>query len=677
MNDQPIIDTADPILRQLLATTQEGFWYIDVDAQTIDANPAMCTILGRAREDILGRSIFDFVDETNLAIFEHQLQLRDRGITGPYEIALQRPDGTNISCINNATPVLDDNGTRVSSIGLWTEITEIKAREKSLEQTSEAAERAADEARQLRATLESQVQSRTTELLIANEALRASQEHYRLLSDLSPDAVFVLAKGKVIFANPKMVRLMEADSVEQIVGLPTSDIVAAENMKQISDAHERLSGGDSHVHLYDITYRTLRGNIVEIDGSASQMTWGNQDAFLVIARDVSARKEMERQLRQAQRLEAVGQLTGGIAHDVNNLLAVIQGNTEFLGDEIGADNEMLRSIIRASQRGAELTQRLLAFSRQQQLQPKSLDLSSLVGDLHQLLSRTLGERIDVRVSPDDGLWPAMADPGQVENVILNLAINARDAMPDGGTLTIACRNVAIDEKSAALHADAQVGEFAVLSVSDTGTGMSEDVKSRIFEPFFTTKEFGKGSGLGLSMVYGFVHQSGGHISIDSKPGSGTEILLFLPRAHSDAREDSASSDEVLLQGQGERVLVVEDDDDVRTLVVHSLTRLGYDVTDMPNAEQGLDLLQQSSFDMVLSDVVLPGNMSGPDLIGAARALDPNISVLLMSGYPADAIQPIEHPILRKPFERTRLARAVHDALSLQAAVSSATKTGGQ
>lgn len=186
----------------------------------------------------------------------------------------------------------------------------------------------------------------------------------------------------------------------------------------------------------------------------------------------------------------MGQLTGGIAHDVNNLLAVIQGNTEFLGDEVGSDNQMLRSIMRASRRGAELTQRLLAFSRKQQLQPKSLDLSSSVRDLHQMLSRTLGERIDVRVSATENLWPAMADPGQIENAILNLSINARDAMPDGGTLTITCRNVAVDEKTAALHTDAQAGEFAVLSVRDTGTGMSEDVKSRIFEPFFTTKEFG-------------------------------------------------------------------------------------------------------------------------------------------------------------------------------------------
>lgn len=667
MNDRHSTDTTDPLLRQLLTATHEGFWHIDVKGLTIDANPAMCAILERAREDVLGRSIFDFVDEANQAIFEHQMQLRERGVTGPYEIALQRPDGTNVSCINNATPVLDESGARVSSIGLWTEITAIKAREKSLERTTEAAERAADEARQLRATLESQVQARTTEFLLANDALRTSREQYRLLSDLLPDAVFVHANGKIIFANPQMVRLMEADSIDEIIGLPAMSVILPEDTKRISDARQRLARGDSRVEIPDVKFRTLHGDTIEVDAFASQTTWGNQDAFLVVARDITARKQLEQQLRQAQRLEAVGQLTGGIAHDVNNLLAVIQGNTEFLADELGDDNEMVRSILRASQRGAELTQRLLAFSRQQQLQPKSLDLSSLVDDLHQLLVRTLGERIDVRLSTDEALWPATADPGQVENVILNLAINARDAMPDGGTLTITCRNAVIDEMSAALHTDAQAGEFAVLSVRDTGTGMSEDVKSRIFEPFFTTKEFGIGSGLGLSMVYGFVRQSGGHITIDSAPGTGTEILLYLPRAPSDADESSEKNDDDLQRGQGEHILVVEDDSDVRALVVGSLQNLGYKVTELPSAEQGLALLQQGSVDVVLSDVVLIGEMTGPDLLNAARAMYPDIGALLMSGYSADANQITEYPILHKPFRRTELAQRVAEALSPHAA----------
>ena len=663
MDDRPTTNTADPVLRQLLEATHEGFWHIDVEGLTIDVNPAMCAILGRPREDILGRTIFDFVDATNLAIFRDQMQRREHGITGSYEIALQRPDGTHVSCINNATPVLDENGTRVSSIGLWTEITDIKDRQKSLEQTTEAAEHAADEARQLRATLESQVQSRTTELLLANDALRNSQEHYRLLSDLSPDAVFVHADGKIIFANPEMLRLMEADSIDEILGIPVTTIVASEDLERTSEARQRLSEGKSHSGLLDVKYQTLRGNVVEVDTFASQTTWENQDAFLIVARDISARKQLEQQLRQAQRLEAVGQLTGGIAHDVNNLLAVIQGNTEFLADEIGEDNEMVRSILRASQRGAELTQRLLAFSRQQQLKPKSLDLSSLVEGLHQLLSRTLGERIDVRLSTDENLWPATADPGQVENVIVNLAINARDAMPDGGTLTISCRNAVIDQMSAMHHADAQVGEFAVLSVRDTGTGMSEDVKSRIFEPFFTTKEFGKGSGLGLSMAYGFVRQSGGHITIDSEPGAGTEISLHLPRAHSDAEEGSAQNDQDLLRGRGEHILVVEDDDEVRALVTVSLESLGYKVTNVPTAEQGLAMLQQGRADLILSDVVLPGEMSGPDLLRAARAIHPEVGALLMSGYPADADGITEYPILRKPFQRTQLAQRVREALS--------------
>ncbi|MDA0786202.1 MAG: ATP-binding protein, partial [Proteobacteria bacterium] len=523
---------------------------------------------------------------------------------------------------------------------------------------------------------ESQVLARTTELLLANEALRTSQEHYRLLSDLLPDAVFVHARGNIIFANPEMVRLMEADSVDEVLGLSAIDIISPENQERIAKARQRLTDGESRIILQDVTFRTLHGNTVEVDGFASQTIWNDQEAFLVVARDISDQKKLEQQLRLAQRLEAVGQLTGGIAHDVNNLLAVIQGNTEFLADEIGHDNEMLRSILRASRRGAELTQRLLAFSRQQQLQPKSLDLSSLVDDLHQLLDRTLGERIDVRLSTDPDLWPATADPGQVENVILNLAINARDAMPDGGTLTISCRNAVIDEMTAAGHADAQPGEYAMLSVRDTGTGMPEDVKSRIFEPFFTTKEFGKGSGLGLSMVYGFVRQSGGLVTVDSEPGAGTEILLYLPRAHSDADETSAPEDRDLLRGRGEHILVVEDDDEVRTLVAISLTNLGYKVTDYPTAERGLALLQQGRVDLILSDVVLLGEMTGPDLLNAARALYPDVGALLMSGYPADANVITAYPVLRKPFQRAQLAQSVRESLSPQDTSTQRDDAGG-
>lgn len=663
MSDHPTKDVADPVLRQLLEATHEGFWHIDSEGRGIDVNPAMCAILGRSRDDVLGRSIFDFVDETNTAIFEHQLQLRERGIVGPYEIALQRPDGTNVSCINNATPVLDETGKRVSSIGLWTEITVIKAREKSLEQTTEAAERAAKEARQLRATLESQVQARTTELLLANEALQTSQENYRLLSEHSPNAIFVHANGRIVFANRQMVRLMEAGSADEIIGLTASQIAAPQNQNRIAEAREEIENGLSHFNIPDMAYQTLQGNLVEVDTFGSRTTWENQDAFLIIARDISAQKQLEQQLRQAQRLEAIGQLTGGIAHDVNNLLAVIQGNTEFLADEIGDDNQMLRAIARASKRGAELTQRLLAFSRQQQLQPKSLDLSALVDDLYQLLDRTLGERINIRLSTDEDLWPATADPGQVENVILNLAINARDAMPDGGTLTISCRNAVIDEVTAARHTDAQAGAFAMLSVRDTGSGMSQDVQSRIFEPFFTTKEFGKGSGLGLSMVYGFVRQSGGHITINSVPGAGTEIFLYLPRARTDADENTEPEARELQRGRGEHILVVEDDADVRALVAVSLKDLGYAVTDCPTAEQGLALLQQSRVDMVLSDVVLLGDMTGPDLLNAARSLYPDVGALLMSGYPADADRITEYPVLRKPFQRAQLAQLVCEALT--------------
>lgn len=671
MTDRPSTETSDHVVRQLLEATQEGFWHIDVNGLTIDVNPAMCRILGRPREDVLGRSIFDFVDTENERIFHQQLALRKRGLVGPYEIALQRPDGTNVPCINNATPVVDEQGVRTSSIGLWTEITEIKAHQHDLEQTTEAAEQAADEARQRRASLEAQVKARTVELQSAVEALQSSQESYRLLTDVSPNAMFVQIDGFLVYANPEMVRLMEVDTADDILGIEAIKVVAPESRASILRLRDVLTVEPSAMDSRDIVYQTMKGNRVDVVTGAANTTWNGKPATLVVAQDVTQQRRLEEQLRQAQRLEAVGQLTGGIAHDFNNLLAVIQGNVEFLEDEIGTDNKLLQSISRASRRGAELTQRLLAFSRKQQLQPTALDIFELVEGLHQLLDRTLGENIKVRVSADGALWPAMVDPGQLENVILNLAINSRDAMPDGGTLTIECRNQVIENEDAALHTDATPGEYAVLSVRDTGTGMPDEVRARAFEPFFTTKEVGKGSGLGLSMVYGFVRQSGGHITIDSEAGVGTTVTLYLPKADSMGKQQNTPVPRDSAAGRGEHILVVEDDADVRSLVTQTLTGIGYRVTDVSAAEEGLSLIPGESFDLILSDVVLPGQMTGLELVDAAQALNPNIAALLMSGYPADAMQQTGHTLLRKPFRREHLAVAVHEALSRPAGLKTA------
>ena len=349
------------------------------------------------------------------------------------------------------------------------------------------------------------------------------------------------------------------------------------------------------------------------------------------------------------------------------------GNTELLGDRLGPEDKQLDATFRAAMRGAELTQRLLAFSRQQPLSPRAIDLGGLVSGMSDLLIRTLGATIEVENRTDPGLWNALADPGQVENAILNLTLNARDAMPDGGKLTIECANSSLDEAYVADNPDALAGDYVLLAVTDTGCGMTAEVKARAFEPFYTTKEVGQGSGLGLSMIYGFAKQSDGHVSIYSEEGKGTAVKLYLPRVETASTTDKARENEALPQGRGEAILVVEDDRDVRDLAVKVLGGLGYRVIDVPDAASAHKVLADGQpVDLVLSDVVLPGGTSGPEFAEQTCATHPGLKVIFMSGYPAEAAKRnnflgSDKVLLNKPFQRQQLAKAVRDELDRRAA----------
>ncbi len=375
-------------------------------------------------------------------------------------------------------------------------------------------------------------------------------------------------------------------------------------------------------------------------------------------------------------LAQVGQLTGGVAHDFNNLLAVILGNLE-LAEEAIEDGSDLRGFLdpalRATKRGAELTQRLLAFARKQTLRPKSIDLSELVLGMGDLLQRTLGETIEVRISNADELWMCQVDPGQLENALLNLAINARDAMPEGGRLTIETANVESDDGATTSQAKRGSRDYVLLTVSDTGAGMSSEILERAFEPFFTTKGVGQGSGLGLSMVYGFARQSGGRVTIDSGEGQGTTVKLYLPRERGAARpveEDTANEEP---RANGETVLVVEDEPEVRSFIVRFLSGLGYGVLTAADGKGAIAVLAGCSrVDLLLTDMVLPGRMTGVEISQDARRHRPNTKVLFMTGYAQD---PVLHQalsdegvdMLRKPFRKHELAQKVRDALDGHAA----------
>ncbi len=369
-----------------------------------------------------------------------------------------------------------------------------------------------------------------TERKEIEEALRRSNEQYLLLTDLSPDAVFVHVDGKIVFANPAMARLLGVPSANRLIGMEALNVTHPEHHEDIRKKRDTIRDSGRPAEQVRLRYQSFSGAAVEVESTASPTKWDGRDAYLVVARDLTERKAMEEQLAQAQKMEALGQLTGGVAHDFNNLLLVIQGNADLLETRAAEHANLTQPILRAVQRGADLTQRLLAFSRRQTLRSEAVFLGELSSAMHELLVRTLGETVEIEITAPEGLWAATADRGQVENALLNLAINARDAMPNGGKLTIELANAHLDEAFVSDNPEAMVGDYVALAVSDTGLGMSPDVMSHAFEPFFTTKEVGKGSGLGLSMIYGFAKQSGGHVTLHSEQGRGTTVTLYLPRA---------------------------------------------------------------------------------------------------------------------------------------------------
>jgi PAS domain S-box-containing protein len=363
--------------------------------------------------------------------------------------------------------------------------------------------------------------------------------------------------------------------------------------------------------------------------------------FVAVKEDITNRKETEEQLRQSQKMQAVGQLTGGIAHDFNNLLAIIMGNLQLLEMRVEGDpkaREYLDDALWSARRGGELTRRLLAFARKQPLKPAVIDLNDVVRGMTELLRRTLGGNVRIEELLAPNLWRAVADRGELERAVVNLAVNARDAMQGAGTLTLETRNAVLDEDYAEQFEEVTPGEYVLLAVTDTGAGMAPETMQRVFEPFFTTKETGHGSGLGLSMVYGFVKQSGGHISIYSRMGHGTSVKLYLPRAATSDEQPKDSSSDVSPEGFGGKVvLVVEDEAKLRKVAVKMLKRLGLHTLQAGTAKDALELLADTPVDVLFTDIELPGGMNGTDLAEAAHDLDPNIKVLFTTGYAREAV----------------------------------------
>ncbi len=408
--------------------------------------------------------------------------------------------------------------------------------------------------------------------------------------------------------------------------------------------------------------------------SVGQFSDSGTVLYCGIIHDLTARKEAERVLARSQRMEAIGQLTGGIAHDFNNLLTVITGNLELLEMQLELPQhlELLREARAAADLGAGLTNQLLAFARRSVLQPEVVQINQLIGEISSMLKRALGGHIEYGTSMLHELWTTRVDPAQVETALLNLAVNARDAMPSGGRLMVETRNATIDAHYAAREVDVHPGDYVRISVSDTGNGMADEVLQRVFEPFFTTKQASRGTGLGLSMVYGFAKQSGGNVTIYSEEGFGTTVNIYLPRhdapAGVDSNELNLLSDDSLI-GKGELVLVVEDDPKVMRLTLERLKVLNYRTVSAKNGNEAMARLQDTpGIDLVFSDLVMPGGVSGYEVADSVRSDHPGVAILLTSGYAEDLVHSdklSEHAVslLRKPYRQQELARRLREALA--------------
>ncbi|HEY5237328.1 MAG TPA: ATP-binding protein, partial [Rhizomicrobium sp.] len=510
-------------------------------------------------------------------------------------------------------------------------------------------------------------------------ALTSSEERFRTLASNLPGVVYrrlMHPDGSLhdIYVSPGVRDLLGVDPEEFSSGKITLlDFAHPEDRDRKLNALKeygaklktlvievRKVSRDNKIHWWQIhtTPKKLENGDIQWDG---------------IALDVTELKITERQLQQAVKMEAVGQLTGGVAHDFNNLLTVILANAEILADELES-NPPLQALAKlaqkAAERGADLTRGLLAFSRRQALEPQPVYVNKLITRMDDLLRRSLGEEIEIKTVPGAGLWKAQIDPPQLESALLNLAINARDAMPGGGKLTIETVNADVDLTYSLANDEVAPGQYVLVCVSDTGSGIDKEVLARVFEPFFTTKEVGKGTGLGLSMVFGFVKQSGGHIKIYSELGKGTTVKLYLPRSYEahGAGDAAVSMKQEEPHGQ-ETILLVEDDELVRTHVEGLLQHLGYKVVVAHNGVAGLALLEQGlKVDLLFTDVVMPGGMSGRQLVEKVNALRPDLKVLYTSGYTENAIVHHGHldpgvHLIRKPYRRQELAlklRAVLD-----------------
>jgi two-component system, cell cycle sensor histidine kinase and response regulator CckA len=531
-----------------------------------------------------------------------------------------------------------------------------------------AAKRKVDEYARI---LEGRVRTTEDKRNRAEQALEESERRHRQLVEYSPDAIFIDRADRIVFANNPCLKLFGVGSREQVMGKSLFDFIHPDYHAIVRERIRIIESGRP-APLSEAKIKRCDGNLVDVEISVSPFVDDGMPATQVVCRDISDRKKLEEQFHQATKMEAVGQLAGGIAHDFNNLLTVILGNSDFLSALLPQNDSManfVREIQKAGERAKHLTRQLLAFSRKAIIEPRVLDLNILVTDTEKMLRRLIGEDITLTATLGQSLGRVKADAGQIEQVILNLAINARDAMPQGGKLTIETRDVELGYEYALMHPKVRPGRYVLLAVNDTGFGMSRETQTHIFEPFFTTKGQGKGTGLGLAMVYGIVTQGGGHIDVHSELGRGTSFKIYLPSVDESPSPGNKSFPPTPNAPRGdETILLIEDEEAVRNITKITLESLGYTVLQASNGVEALQLCDGNPepIHLVVTDVVMP-EMGGREVAERLSMCRPLTRVLFLSGYPDDAV--VRHGILKaetaflqKPFKALGLAKKVRDVL---------------
>jgi PAS domain S-box-containing protein len=636
----PTTPENDELYRTFFEAAPDACYISDIKGTFIDGNRAAEELVGYRREELIGRNMLDVGLIPASQILRATALLARAALgqtTGPDEFILKHKDGREIPADIRTQPVTIAGRRLVLGI----------ARD---------------------------VKTRVDAKQEIEDELRKNEEKYRAVVDQSTEYIYLIDSQtlRVVEANPAFRRML-GYSVAELAELKLHDLVDAP--RESIDVNIAKVLRDGALFIGPRRYRCKDGSLVDAELSVNQITYGGRDVMCVVARDVRERITLEEQLRQAQKMEAVGTLAGGVAHDFNNLLFVISGRCDVALKKIAREDDAKAEIedaALAAERATELTQQLLAFSRKQVLRPRVLDLNATMSKLERILGRLIGEDIAMRVDLARDLRSVKADPGQIEQVVMNLAVNARDAMPDGGTLTIATRAIPDDDPAIGQRHGLEPGPLAEIRVSDDGVGIDAAVRARMFEPFFTTKA--SGSGLGLSTVYGIVKQSGGSIEVESATGRGTSFRIFLPTVEGQGEHPTPlKTPQPPPQPGCETILVVEDDPMTRRLVVDVLGETGYRVLEAASAEEALDLHQRADppVDLLLTDLVLP-QMNGRELGERLSAAEQGIRVLFMSGYTDDAdtrrhISERSLSFLEKPFTPAELLSRIRAQLDESAA----------